>query len=210
MTRFTIPLASALFVVGCGGDGGGIALGALQGSYDITESLDDESTLYDTDTPTCLLHVSGSHVTADCSKSSDTEKETLKVDARVTEEKITGELVYEKHLEPDAVCYESIAEIATVILSASKKSGSMVDGVFAPIAGTWDGSLTVELSYDQKLVENAPEYCTDEPELYAFTFSAVVAGNSAQIDWSGDGEEGELEVVGTENAISVNGSVVSK
>lgn len=204
---------ASLMLAGCGSDafsgGDGIALGGLQGSYDITEVVDGESKLWQVATPTCLLRASGSRVSADCAKEDGEQDESVAIDVTVKETLITGEVLYEYNQGPSD-CYLARKAIYTIAGSASKESGAMVDGIFAPIAGSWSGSLTLEISYEEELQPEASDYCTSDLELYALSFDVVVAGNTAQIDWSGNDKQGTLEVVGSENAISVNGEVIGK
>jgi hypothetical protein len=211
MHRILCVVASGV-LANCGGGSGsdGIGLGDLEGSYDITEPLDYESSLYETETPTCLLRVRGSRVTASCEKSDGERSESFSLDVTVQEETISGELVYSYQRGPSEDCYVTDEVTSTIAGSASKQNGSMTDGVFSAIGGTWDGNFTVEVSYDQELIASAPEYCADDLEIYAFSFDAAVGGNTAQIDWSGDDQVGQLEVVGTANALSVNGEVIPK
>lgn len=208
-----VTILLTLIHASCGSDalsgGDGIALGGLQGSYDITDVIDDESRLWDVPTPTCLLRVSGSRVSANCDKEDGERDESVAVDFTVKEELIAGDVIYQYNSGPDE-CYLARETIYTITGSASKESGAMVEGIFAPIAGSWTGSLTLEISFEEKLQPGAPGYCISDFELYAVSFDVVVAGSTAQIDWSGNEEQGILEVVATENAISVNGEVVSK
>lgn len=204
---------AGLLLLGCGSQDGGVALGALEGSYDITEALDDESEIYLIPTPTCLLRVNGSQVSADCAKSDETsgESESFFVDVAIRETLIAGDLEYTMDRGADDECFDPNRTLTTITGSASKQSGAMVDGIFAPIAGDWSGSLTIQVSYDQEVKAGAPDYCAPQSiELYAYTFGAVVSGGTAQIDWAGEGTMGLLNVVGTKDAISVNGDVVPK
>ncbi len=212
MIRRVLGCTLAFSVVACGGGdgGGGVALGALEGSYDITDAVDRESELWETTTPTCLLKVSASKVSADCSKTDGTATEVFSVDATIKEELISADLVHTVDWGPSESCYVSNKKTTTVVASVSKNSGAMVDGVFSPIAGDWAGSLTIEVQYDQELIGGAPSFCANDPELYVVSFDVVVAGNIAQVSWMGEGESGSFDIVGSENIISVDGEAISK
>ncbi len=206
---------TVVFLVACGGGegGGGVALGALEGSYDITDAVDRESELWETTTPTCLLKVSASKVSADCSKTDGNATEILSVDATIKEELVSADLVYTRDWGLEEPCFVSAKKTTTIVASVSKNSGAMVDGVFSPIAGDWTGSLTIEVQYDHELISGAPGFCSegsDDSELYLISFDVTVAGSIAQVSWMGEGESGSFDIVGSENIISVDGEVISK
>lgn len=208
-------LLSMIFVTACASDGteqDALGLGALEGSYDLTETVADHSELGQAATPTCRLEVRGSRVTADCEKTFEDQFETLSIEVVLGESEIAGELVYVSGESEiiESSCYLAGERTTTVVGSARKQSGAMVRGVLAPLAGEWTGDLTIEVEYDLEPVSGAPDWCAIEDELYGYRFDASVGGTQASITWTTEGESGALEVIASESAISVNGGVVTK
>ena len=191
-------LVSLLFLAACssstvgedGGQGDGVfGLGQLEGTYDISAEVDKRSELFETETPSCVLNVLGSSVTANCTKTDGTDTETLVVDITITESQIEGDLTYTLDSPSfDTNCYDSFGITETIVGEVNKTSGAEVQGVFAPLAGLWSGDYTKVESFEFTLAANADSTCGGfEDTIKTFTFESDILGDSARVDWTAPG-----------------------
>lgn len=197
-------------------DGEGLHMQSLEGDYDITAFVDDESELDDAETPTCRVSVEDARVTASCSKRFEGAFESLSLDVDLAADEIFGALVYayEPELDDDDDCWSSYREVTTIAGATVRGRPATVSASFSPFAafaGRWTGDLTIEKAVEVKRIADPDDDCeTPETELIGFQIDAEVGGGRAVITWEGDEDTGLYDVAITDRALSVNGEVIAR
>lgn len=209
-------------LAGCGGDDSDEMgfLGALEGEYDFRtffQELDEDQEVNVDEN--CMLSVRGSKATGLCTLTptdpTNDGEVVYDADFTIREESISGALnwTYELRHESDinTGCYTEEKGVVEIAGSATKSTGAVVDGIFAPLAGNWSGEVTLSITTDNTLVDGAEEFCNDVEEPLTLTFNATVMGSSATVLWTdGQGDGDTIIIEGTENRISVDGEGVNK
>lgn len=110
-------------------------------------------------------------------------------------------------------CYGIQTCTTSVSGSASKNENRSEDGPFSSFAGGWNGSVTFETTcVESEPTEEFPDFCVEPSETtstVAYTFDIDIFGRTADLSYSGE-ERGDAQIVGTENAIEVDGERFDK
>lgn len=189
----------AVLAAGCGDDGLNgkeISLNSLNGTYEAT--------------PECSIVVAKSQVSA---ANCQTDDFLVNGSGTLSDTSVSasGTATATRSLFGD--CYALETCTTAVAGSATKGENRSEDGPFSSFAGSWSGSVTFESTcIESEPAAPLPDYCDDPIEdtsTVAYTFDIDIFGRTADLNYRGE-ETGEAQIVGTDNAIEVDGERFDK
>jgi len=211
-------LGALVILITLGAGCGGPSLGDLEGSYDLTALADDigSGELVD-----CNLAVERGGGSARCERSSTTSSvhhETLAVDFVVGDDTVDAEIVYVAELDGSHGYYGDCgARVCTTTITGEAIRNQSNDAkrrdMFKAAAGEWSGHVVIEKECVPAPDVDASERCHGDEEALAldtYVFEASVFGNFAEVTWIGDDQSGGFEVIGTGEALQIDGTLVPK
>jgi len=161
----------------------------LEGTYELSSA--------------CALAVTPTSATASC------PTEGTSVDVAVEQTQVTFNRVElaDEHLTNtecwvERLCTRSYSGTASLKQPAE---GSPYDGRFAPLSGTWEGTLTMKTTCTKEQAVSSPlPWCNKTTKDVTFDFTAIVTAHEGSVTWSGsDGTAGDFKGLETQGGVRV-------
>ena len=150
--------------------------------------------------PGCPMTIDETAAAASCAGGEE-------VQVSIDDEEVTFQQVVVIETEKNTECWVERVCTRTYSGTATRGSteGTPYDGLFAKLAGTWHGSLTMRVSCSkQKAVTNPPAWCAGATGDLTYTFDATVGAHEAKVTWSASNNaSGEFQALETKGGVRV-------
>jgi len=211
-----IAILSCLVTGASSGCASEAPLGDLEGTYDLRELT---PTLFGGDVAPCEFVIEGQNASASCDRehtaddpesgSSFAVTESLTIDGTISEGSVAGSLEYTGSGTSTEGCATRLDE-HSFSLDVARTATTDADGLFAPAAGTWEGTVT-GTSHRERMTGSGDD-CepSDDDDSWAVEFTVTITGDTATFDYTLNDASGQFVARAVDNVVEVDDVAVPK